>query len=176
MLTEPLPASLDVRKAAARGAVVSGVLSPRNLPRLRPLLAGDDGEISVEMRFSRDEEGRYLVRVLIEADVLVECQRCLGGMPEHLSTDSTLAVVWSDDQAARLPRYLDPLVQEEAASKLWDLVEDELILAKRPFSYHDTDECKRKIAAYSDLEVAEDEGSPLVELNQRSVQVPDNDF
>lgn len=161
MLTEPLPASLDVRKAAARGVVVSGVLAPGDLPRFRPLLAGDEGQISVEMRFFRDEEARYLIRVMIEADVQVECQRCLGVMPEHLSSDSTLAVVWTDEEAARLPRYLDPFVQEESVTSLWDLVADELILAKPPFSYHDTDACKREIAAYPDPEAADEVGDSL---------------
>lgn len=156
MLIEPLPASLDVRKAAARGATVSGVLKPGDLPRVRPLLAGDDGEIAVEMRFSRDEEGRYLVEVRIEADVQVQCQRCLNGMSEHLSCDSTLAVVWTDEEAARLPRHLDALVETESNSNLWELVEDELILARQPFSYHDTDDCRSTTATFADPDAVEE--------------------
>ena len=158
MLIEPLPASLDVRKAAARGAVVSGVLKPVDLLRLRPLLAGGEGKIAVEMRFSRDEMGRYLVEVLIEADVQVECQRCLSSMSEHLSCDSSLAVVWTDEEAARLPRHLDALVETETNSNLWELVEDELILARQPFSYHNTDDCKRTTVAYADPDAIEDAG------------------
>lgn len=170
MLIEPLPASLDVRKAAARGAVVSGILKPVDLLRLRPLLAGSEGVIAVEMRFSRDEVGRYLVKVTIEADVQVECQRCLSSMSEHLSCDSSLAVVWTDEEAATLPRYLDALVETEANSNLWELVEDELILARQPFSYHDTDDCKRTSVAYADPDASEDAGeskpNPFAVLGQ----------
>jgi uncharacterized protein len=157
MLTDPLPTTLDLRKAAARGAGVGGALKARDLVRFRPLLAGDEGEISVEMECSRDEDGRYLVRVAIEADVLVTCQRCLETMPEHLSSDNTLVVVWTDAEAASLPKHLDPLVATEPTSNLWELVEDELILGMRPFSYHDTEQCNRKSAAFSDPE-PEDEG------------------
>ncbi len=84
MLTEPLPTMLDVRKAAVRGVGVSGVLKPLDLKRFRPLLGGDEGSISVEMAFSRDEESRYLVHVSIEAEIVVTCQRCLDAMPDRL--------------------------------------------------------------------------------------------
>ena len=155
MLTEPLPTTLDVRKAAARGVGVNGVLNPVDLQRFRPLLASDEGSIRVELSFSRDEENRYLVHVSVAADVVVICQRCLEAMPESVASDNTLAVVWTDEQAAQLPRHLEPLIVEEQSCSLWDLVEDELILAMPSFSYHDTDECKKRIADFSDQEVVE---------------------
>jgi uncharacterized protein len=149
MLTEPLSTMLDVRKAAVRGAGVSGVLKPLDLGRFWPLLGGDEGSISVKMAFSRDEESRYLVRVAIEADIVVTCQRCLEAMPDHLSCENTLAILWTDEEAAYLPKHLDPLVIRELSCNLWELVEDELILALRPFSYHNMEDCKMKIAAFS---------------------------
>lgn len=170
MLTDPLPTTLDIRKAAARGVGVSGVLKPRDLERFRPLLAGDEGDISVEMTFSRDEDERYLVRVQFEAEVLVTCQRCLETMPEHFSSDNVVAVVWTDAEAASLPKHLEPLVAPEQTSNLWELAEDELILGLPPFSYHDTEECRRKTAAFSDPAPAEEVGegktSPFSVLDQ----------
>ena len=106
MLTESLLPTLDVRKAAIRGAVIGGGLQPLNLKRFRPILAGDEGVIAVKMIFSRDGENRFVVDVSVEADILAVCQRCLEAMPEHLSIESKLAVVWSDEEAASLPRYL----------------------------------------------------------------------
>jgi uncharacterized protein len=150
MLSEPLPAIFDVRKAAVRGAIVCGVLKPQDLKRFRPLLGSDEGGISVKMAFSRDEESRYLVHVAVEADIVLTCQRCLEAMPEHFSCESTLAVLWTDAEAAHLPRHLDPLVVSEPSCSLWDLVEDELILALSQFSYHGTEICKMKIAAFSE--------------------------
>jgi len=158
MLTEPLPTVLDVRKAAVRGVGVCGVLKPQDLKRFRPLLAGDEGNISIEMTFSRDEDNRHLVQVAIEADIAVTCQRCLEPMSEQFCSDNTLAVVWTDEEAAHLPRHLDPLVVTEPTSSLWDLVEDELILAMRPFSYHDTEDCKMKIAVYSNPVLPQETG------------------
>ena len=162
MLTEPLPATLDVRKAAARGVSVSGTLKPLNLQRFRPLLASDDGAVEAELTFSRDEENRHVIHVAVEADVTVTCQRCLEPMSQHLISENLLAVMWTDEQAAHLPRHLDPLIVAEEACSLWELVEDELILAMPPFSYHDTKECKERIKEFSDPEPEEDaqEGKP----------------
>lgn len=150
MMTEPLPTMLDVRKAAVRGASVRGVLKPRDLKRFRPLLGGDEGSIYVEMAFSRDEESRYLVQVTIDAELVVTCQRCLEVMPDFLSSTNTLAILWTDEEAAHLPKHLDPLVISEMSCSLWELVEDELILAMRPFSYHNMEDCKIRIAAFSE--------------------------
>ena len=149
MSTEPLPATLDVRKAAARGVSVSGTLKPLNLQRFRPLLASDDGAVEAELTFSRDEENRHVIHVAVEADVTVTCQRCLEPMSQHLISENLLAVMWTDEQAAHLPRHLDPLIVAEEACSLWELVEDELILAMPPFSYHDTEDCRESIAGFS---------------------------
>jgi uncharacterized protein len=150
MLTTTLPIMLEVRQAAVRGVTVSGVLKPLDLKRFRPLLAGDDGVISAELHFSRDEERRYLMRVAIAADVVVMCQRCLETMPARLSSESTLAIVWTDDEAAHVPKQLEPLVVTDALCNLWDVVEEELILALPPYSYHEIEDCKLEIATFCD--------------------------
>lgn len=149
MLTEPLPSTLDARKAAARGVSISGALKPLDLPRFAALLADEGGEICAQLAFSRDEENRPVVQVAVEAQVSVICQRCLGPMDLSLKGENTLAVVWNDEQARHLPRHLDPLVVSEEGCKLWELVEDELMLALPPFSYHDTEDCKKILSGYA---------------------------
>jgi uncharacterized protein len=143
MLTEPLPTTLDIRKAAARGVRVGGTLKVLDLQRFRPLLAGDQGVVQVSLAFSRDEENRCLVALEVEADVLVTCQRCLEAMVAHLASRNVLAVVGSDEQAAQLPRNLEPLIAAGEACNLWDMVEDELILAMPPFNYHPPGDCEQ---------------------------------
>ena len=76
-------------------------------------------------------------------------------MTTHLDAENTLAVVSSDEQAAQLPRVLDPLVLEEQSCNVWDVVEEELILAMPAFNYHDT--CRETLTAYTDPE-PEDNG------------------
>lgn len=158
MLTEPLPTTLDVRKLAVREAEVSGVLRPQDLERFRPLLASDEGAIQVGLQFHRDEEMRSLVTIKVEAEVTVTCQRCLDDLTRTVASENTLAIVFTDEQAAHLPKHLDPLIVPEQSCNVWDLAEDELILALPPFSYHDTDECRQRISDFSDPEPDEGEG------------------
>ncbi len=150
MLTEPLPTHLDVRKAVTRGLNVTGSLKTTDLPRFLPLLAGAEGKIWVEMRFSRDEERRSLLHLAIDADIIVSCQRCLDAMPLHITSNSTLALVWSDEEASHLPKFLEPLIVKESTCDLRHVVEDELILSLPAFNYHKLDDCNLKTADYSD--------------------------
>ena len=149
MLTEPLPSTLDVRKAAARGVSISGALKPLDLQRFRALLAGDAGLIQADLAFSRDEEGRSVVHAVIDAQVEVTCQRCLQPMALAFGSDSTLGIVWNDDQAKHLPKHLDPLIVTEEGCDLWQLVEEELMLALPPFSYHEETDCNKDLAGYT---------------------------
>ena len=112
MLSEPLPTTLDVRKAAVRGVSVKGVIQPGDLSRFRELLADDKGSIAVDMAFNKDDQEHYVVRLEIEADVTVTCQRCLQPMPLHVHAVNDLGVVWADSQAASLPWHLEPLIVE----------------------------------------------------------------
>lgn len=152
MLKDPLPNTLDVRKAAGREASIRGALRPQDLPRFRPSLAGDNGEIEAELAFSRDEENRSIVAVNVTARVEVQCQRCLETMTTGVTCSNLLAAVWTDEQARQLPSHLDPLLTGEDCN-LWDLVEEELILAMPPFSYHEDFAC-------NELLVAQDEEPP----------------
>lgn len=170
MLTEPLPTTLDVRKAAARGVSISGALKPLDLQRFRGLLAADDGVIQAYLTFSRDEEGRYLVEVATEATVTVTCQRCLEPLEVELRTSNTLAAVWSDEQARHLAKHLDPLILTEEECELWDVVEDELILGLPPFNYHAQTDCNEILvglaASEPEQEQREEKPNPFDVLEQ----------
>lgn len=134
---------------------MQGHIEPRELQRFRSLLTEDAGAIDVVLHFSRDEENRYVVDVSVRADVTVTCQRCLEPKREQLDCGSKLGIVWTDQEAAVLPRHLDPLIVEEQSCDLREVVEDELILALPAFSYHDTQACKKLTETYSDPVIEE---------------------
>lgn len=146
MLKDPLPNTLDVRKAAGREVSIRGALRPQDLPRFRSVMASDNGQIEAELAFSRDEENRSIVAVSVTAEVEVQCQRCLETMTTSVACSNLLAAVWTDDQARQLPSHLDPLLTGEDCN-LWDLVEEELMLAMPPFSYHENTACNELLVA-----------------------------
>lgn len=157
MSIKPLPNTLDVRKAAVREVTVSGAIKPANLPRLREVLAADSGEIQATLAFSKDEENRFVIDASVTADISITCQRCLESMSLHLETSNTLAVVWNDEYAGELPRYLDALIVADEPCSLWELVEEELILGLPSFNYHEQTDCNEILTGISQ-QPTEDEG------------------
>jgi len=168
MLTQPLPTTLDIRKAAAREVVVKGAVTLAGLERLRGALASDEGFVDAVCSFARDEQSRNLVTVKIEAELSVPCQRCLDSMPIRIQSENRLAIVWSDEQAKQLPSDLEAWVVEVEQGDLWALVEDELMLGLPIVSYHESLECKQILDAYrplpQDAEEAADNPFKVLEL------------
>ena len=70
---------------------------------------------SAAFDFRRDEEGRYVVAVSVEARVVMQCQRCLSDMEVAVESASLMACVWSDEEAAALPATYEPLLVDAAA-------------------------------------------------------------
>lgn len=144
MSDDPLPRVLDFRKAAQREVSVTGMVKPAQLPRLRALLAGDAGTVRVGADFFRDDEGRNRVALRIRAGLRLQCQRCLGDFDSELSSESELAAVADDSQARLLPASLEPVIVDGELD-LWQLVEEELVLAVPPFPRHADPACLRTL-------------------------------
>jgi uncharacterized protein len=168
MLTEPLPTTLDVRKAAAREVSVSGVVALSNLDRIQGALASNVGQVEVTCDFRRDQQYRCLVAISLKCSVAVNCQRCLEPMTVDIDCSNVLALVKDDEQARQLPARLDPLLEDGGPCNLWTLVEDELMLSLPIVSYHESEVCKLNLDDYSaPVEVeADEESNPFKVLEQ----------
>ena len=173
MKTGALPKQLDLRGLAARGVHIEGTLSPEDLPRLADSGIGIVESGSAAFDFRRDEEGRCVVAVSVEARVVMQCQRCLSDMEIPLKSASLMTCVWSDEEAAALPATYEPLMVGDAAD-LSDIAEEEILLAIPVSPIHEA-ECKsfeQQTALEADaegLEQVEDSGerdSPFAVLQR----------
>lgn len=144
MLTEQLPKQVNPRKLAAQGISINAKLPLDSLPRLLGILENDRGEIEVDLRFDRDEQGLYCISGSIKTIVDVVCQRCLETMSVALDCNVALAVVWDDVDARQLPKEYEPLVVGEDSLDLYEMVEDEILLSLPFVNYHEPAECKGK--------------------------------
>ena len=135
-----LPKQLDLRGLAARGASVSGTVAPGELPRLDEAGIALAGPAVASFSLRRDENLRSVVLAEVKATLTMQCQRCLGEMSVPLNTSSTMACVWTDDEAAALPAFYEPLLVSDEAV-LRDIVEEEILLALPSFPAHEN-ECK----------------------------------
>ncbi|HYW03100.1 MAG TPA: DUF177 domain-containing protein [Gammaproteobacteria bacterium] len=133
-----LPAELDVRRLTDAGAELEGALPLAGMERLADMMLGPGREqVSVRLRFLRDETGRRLLRGQLQAPVTCRCQRCLEPVRLDLEHDFTIEFVWGMSQLPQVEHNHSPYVLEgDEPLSLAELVEDELILAMPVVARH----------------------------------------
>lgn len=143
-----LPEQADPRRLCEQEKRYQGSVALRNFPRLAPLLTSHEGEAAFTLEFDRDAERRLRIRGQVKADLVLQCQRCLGDMTLPVNAHFQLSPVGGLQEAERLPDEYDPLLLEEPLLHPLDLVEDELILAIPPAPRHFEAQCALDVASY----------------------------
>lgn len=132
-----LPNEVDALKFCQQGIRLTGQLALAGMPRLSDLLVADSGVTELDLQFSVDEQSRKRVSGRVQAQVQLQCQRCLEPVAVPVCAEMQVALVWSDEQAANLPRGLEPVeVADVRSLSLLELVEDELLLALPLVAHH----------------------------------------
>lgn len=130
------PRKLDVRAFAEAGAELGGETPLAALPRLAEGSLPGDAPAPARWR-ARGEQRPVTggapetwLHLQAEAQVPLECQRCLQPVSESLAVDRWFRFAASEDEAARLDEESeDDVLVASARFDLLELVEDELILA-----------------------------------------------
>ena len=123
-----------------------GTVSAEKMPRLNEAVEDTKGPAKAAIKCFKDEHGRYLVRVIVDMVATMRCQRCLGACEVTLNADTVLACVWDDASAGELPSDYDPLVTGDMTD-LYEMVEDELLLAVPAVAMHNTADCRAGVAS-----------------------------
>lgn len=136
---------VDPFRFAETRRILEGELPLRQMKRLLPLLASDEGSISVALEFGIDEMGVPHVTGRIRASLAIVCQRCLEPMAWEVDQPVALAFLRrgagpAADEAA-IPGPYEPYVVEENPLRLADLIEDEIMLALPQIPRHALEEC-----------------------------------
>ncbi len=135
---QPLPRQIDPRKFAQQGVSLKGSIAFSALSRVANAVQGRDGEVAVDLVFAVDEQKTRTLTGTADARVNVICQRCLDVMDLGLHCRLNLAMVWDEEDARQLPRYMDPWIVGEGTADLYEVIEDELLLALPIVAYHDS--------------------------------------
>ena len=122
-----IPQFVEPRKFAVHGVTLSGEIPGSALERLAEAAVVVDS-LHAELDFLVDVEKRRAVQGHVRGDILVQCQRCLEDMPYTLDARINWAVVWSEDQAEKLPSSVEAWIAGEDAEDLYAMVEEELLL------------------------------------------------
>ena len=129
------PDFVDARKAADGKRAFQGTVPLGWMQRLVPLLAPEaaTGETwpvaTFSARFGYDEEGEVTVRLAVEAELPLICQRSMLPYRESVRRSTLLTVVESVAAQERLPEQYEPVLADQGRVALVPMVEDELLLA-----------------------------------------------
>jgi len=132
-----IPDYVDARKIFAQQALIKGIIPVSRLLRFCDLIAANDGDVQVDLKFALDDSHRRVIEGILDTKVQVICQRCLEPMQIELHDEFRLAVVESEKQAEALPKSLDPWLSEDIKLVLAEVVEEQLILCMPIVSYHE---------------------------------------
>ena len=129
-MPQPQPV-IDGFEFASAGRSLRGVWPIREFPRLRDMLAAEEGEVAYEVDGVHDARGRPSLRVRAQGTLQLRCQRCLEGLPFEVSADELLILAGSQAEIDAAPADVNEADRVVATKEMpvRDLIEDELILA-----------------------------------------------
>jgi len=147
MFNERLPVHIDPIRMAETRRLLQGSIALAEMARLAESLQDTDGEVAVSLEFGIDNEGIRFMRGHIEAEVGLECQRCLETMRYPIDSEFSLAMVRNAGEAETLPSHYEPLLVGGEPLFLRDIIEDELLLALPIVAMHPPEECSVRISS-----------------------------
>jgi uncharacterized protein len=162
-MPDHLPDILDPVSFADKNRRIVGELDVSRLDKLAGLVVSESGRARFELRFGK------VVRVpgatgVLDATLILQCQRCLGELPWHVHADMNLGFVGSVDEVALLPESMEPvMIDAEGHVSLVDIVQDELLLAIPAVPRHE--DCGLSVAAVKP-KPEPDRPNPFAVLNQ----------
>ena len=109
-------------------------------------------------------ENQIWLHLLADADVILQCQRCLLPVDEAVHVDRRFRFVADEDTAAAMDDEMeDEVLALPKSLNLRDLVEDEMLLALPLVPRHDV--CPEAVPLqFGDLEEVEEKSNPFASL------------
>lgn len=106
---------------------LEGLLAPEGTGKEEAMTARDVAGFVA--KFSHDRQGLITVRLDVEAELPLVCQRNLEPYREKVKRQSVLAVIEDVADQELIPELYDPVLVENRRMALLDIVEEELLLA-----------------------------------------------
>jgi uncharacterized protein len=138
---------LEVDRLADSGAHVDFAVPLAELSGLRSLRAGVAGSVQGRAQFAR-EQGMPVADLTFSGTVILQCQRCLQPMERLLERVSRIALIASEEEAARVPSEREPVLAAGGRISIAELLAEELLLLLPIVPLHeDRGRCGREPAA-----------------------------
>ena len=167
-MRDKLRRSYQVHKELARNGYFEGDIALFELARLGELLrpgeSDQDGrKIAVKFEFLRNEYDIPMISGQLNTSLELECQRCLNSLEMPIQLDFRL-MIDADDDLVR-DSSMDTIYSDDGFIDIFEVVEDELILATPLVALHEDTSCNEHWQASTvEPEVAKE--NPFAVLQQ----------
>jgi uncharacterized protein len=135
-----LPELIEPLRLAEKGVRLGGEIELSRMSRLDKALGAQTGQVSIDVLFSKDENGVPTAQGAVKARLKVLCQRCME--PMTLDIEAGIKVELSvNEEAIGQDGDYESLFIGPGPVSLVEFVEDELILALPIAPRHPEDQC-----------------------------------
>ena len=136
-----------------RNASFSGEIPLSKMPRLASLVMQDDAIIRVNFEFGSNAYQHAAIKGHYTAELTVQCQRCLEPMVQTIDQDFELLIDASEEDIQSFE--VDTVYTSDGYVDVFEVIEDELILALPIISMHEDTSCNK----YLQSDAAQDQAT-----------------
>jgi uncharacterized protein len=159
----------QVQKEVTRNGYFEGEIALSKLERLGELLhpgdgGHDDRKISVTFEFVRNEYDIPMIKGPLRTSLELECQRCLQSLDMPLELEFELMIDASDELLR--DSSLDTIYSDDGFIDVFEVIEDELILAAPLVALHEDSSCNEHWQASASEPEAAAKENPFAVLQQ----------
>ena len=159
----------QVQKEVTRNGYFEGEIALSKLERLGQLLhpgdgGHDDRKISVTFEFVRNEYDIPMIKGQLRTSLELECQRCLQSLDMPLELEFELMIDASDELLR--DSSLDTIYSDDGFIDVFEVIEDELILAAPLVALHEDSSCNEHWQASASEPEAAAKENPFAVLQQ----------
>jgi uncharacterized protein len=159
----------QVQKEVTRNGYFEGGFAQSELHRLQEFLHPEDGapsnrDVAVNFEFVRSEFDVPMIVGQLITSLDLECQRCLGHLEMPMELEFQL-MIDADDEMVRASS-IDTLYSDEGFIDIFEVIEDELILAIPLVALHENIECNEHWRVAASAPDTADRENPFAVLKQ----------
>lgn len=156
-----LPISVDPVRAAQKQLELDAHIPKSFLNRLAESTISIQSDIDTTFSFDIDKQKLRIFHGKASVEVELICQRCNEPMLYHCEAEFTYCPVHNQEQENNLPDAYEPIYYDENGEvNLYQVVEDELILALPQIAKHAIEDCQLGAYEVTFGEIDEEEQRP----------------
>lgn len=129
--------TIDSLEFAAQGAHLDGTIAVEDMPRIHEHLNSPQGSVAWQLEGVPDLGGKPGLRIAVEGDIDLICQRCLGSYAFYIDGETLLTI----ERHGEAQRDDTESIAADTALDITALIEDEVLLALPMSPRHPDADC-----------------------------------